>query len=99
MTLPDPAIPPPPGFESLPRELAERTAELAHAQGELSALKAGQRESQAYFEKSFHESPALMGLSRLSDRKITEANPAFSAPAATPAKRSSAARCKSSASS
>ena len=63
--------------EDLERLLAERTAELERAQAALASQAAQQRESQSYFEKSFHASPALMGISRLSDRKITEANPAF----------------------
>ena len=43
----------------------------------LDAIETPRREAQSYFEKSFHASPALMGLSRLSDLKITETNAAF----------------------
>ncbi len=40
-------------------------------------IETAQREARAYFEKSFHSSPALMLITRLADRRITEANPAF----------------------
>jgi PAS domain S-box-containing protein len=53
--------------------VAEQTAAAIHRQ----QVEAAQREARAYFEKSFHSSPALMVINRLSDRRITEANPAF----------------------
>ena len=65
------------GAANLERQLAERTAELQRANVTLAIQAAQQRESQSYFEKSFHASPALMGISRLADRRIKEANPAF----------------------
>ncbi|MEY2881716.1 MAG: hypothetical protein RLZZ15_4096 [Verrucomicrobiota bacterium] len=39
--------------------------------------EAAQRESQAYFEKSFHSSPALMSIASAVDGKLIEINPAF----------------------
>ncbi|MEO6245337.1 MAG: PAS domain S-box protein [Opitutaceae bacterium] len=66
-----------PELEILRRHLSERTAELAAARAQLAHREATQRESAAFFEKSFYDSPALMGINRLSDRKITEANAAF----------------------
>jgi PAS domain S-box-containing protein len=39
--------------------------------------EARQRESQSYFEKSFHSSPAFMSIARAADGKIIEVNPAF----------------------
>ncbi|MBL9201398.1 MAG: PAS domain S-box protein [Opitutaceae bacterium] len=57
--------------------LAERTAELAQARAQLASHAARQRESQSYFEKSFNSSPAAMVITRLADRRIAEANPAF----------------------
>ncbi|MCX6954743.1 MAG: PAS domain S-box protein [Verrucomicrobia bacterium] len=66
---------------ALQRDLArlvdERTAELARANAALAAGAASQRESQSYFAKSFHSSPALMSIARASDGTIIEANPAF----------------------
>lgn len=53
--------------------VAEQTAAAVHRQ----QVEAAQREARAYFERSFHSSPALMVINRLSDRRITEANPAF----------------------
>ncbi|PAW66475.1 MAG: hypothetical protein B9S34_07920 [Opitutia bacterium Tous-C1TDCM] len=53
--------------------VADQTAAAIHRQ----QVEAAQREARIYFEKSFHTSPALMAISRLSDRRITEANPAF----------------------
>ncbi len=57
--------------------LARRTADLAAAQRDLAAALAAQRESQTYFEKSFHASPALMSIASAVDGKILEVNPAF----------------------
>jgi PAS domain S-box-containing protein len=66
---------------TLQRDLArlvdERTAELARANAALAASAASQRESQSYFAKSFHSSPALMSIARAADGTIIEANPAF----------------------
>ncbi len=53
--------------------VADQTAAAVHRQ----QVEAAQRESRAYFEKSFHSSPALMSLSRLGDRRMIEVNPAF----------------------
>jgi PAS domain S-box-containing protein len=53
--------------------VADQTAAAVHRQ----QVEAAQRESRSYFEKSFHSSPALMSLNRVSDRKILEVNPAF----------------------
>src|SRR5205814_5024956 len=53
--------------------VAAQTAAAIHRQ----QVEAAQVEARAYFEKSFHSSPALMAISRVSDRCITEANPAF----------------------
>ena len=53
--------------------VAEQTAAAIHRQ----QVEAAQREARAYFEKSFHSSPALMAITRVSDGLITEANPAF----------------------
>ncbi len=50
---------------------------LLALQRDLEAAAARQRESQAYFEKSFHSNPAFMSIARASDGKIIEANPAF----------------------
>jgi PAS domain S-box-containing protein len=69
--------PTPPSAADLERLLAARTAELAEARAALAANAARQRESQSYFEKSFHSSPASMVITRLADRQIIEANPAF----------------------
>jgi PAS domain S-box-containing protein len=53
--------------------VAEQTAAAIHRQ----TVEAAQREARAYFEKSFHSSPALMAITRVTDGLITEANPAF----------------------
>lgn len=53
--------------------VADQTAAAVHRQ----QAEAAQREARTYFEKSFHTSPALMVITRLSDRRIVEANPAF----------------------
>jgi PAS domain S-box-containing protein len=53
--------------------VADQTAAAVHRQ----QVEAAQRESRAYFEKSFHSSPALMWIRRLHDRRILEVNPAF----------------------
>jgi PAS domain S-box-containing protein len=53
--------------------VAEQTAAAIHRQ----QVEAAQREARAYFEKSFHSSPALMAITRVTDGLITEANPAF----------------------
>ena len=57
--------------------LAQRTADLAHAQRDLAAALAAQRESQTYFEKSFHASPALMSIASATDGTLLEVNPAI----------------------
>ncbi len=57
--------------------LAQRTADLTAAQRELKASLAAQRESQTYFEKSFHASPALMSIANAGDHKLLEVNPAW----------------------
>ena len=44
---------------------------------ELEANLSRQRETQAYLEKSFNASPALMVMVRAQDARITNANPAF----------------------
>ena len=78
--LPGPRPPEPRPLDSqhgLARLVEERTAELARAQAALAASAASQRESQSYFEKSFHSSPALMSIARATDGRIIEANPAF----------------------
>src|SRR3954467_10299552 len=59
------------------QRIAELAAELARARALLAAGAASQRESQAYFEKSFHANPALMSVARVSDGHIIEVNPAF----------------------
>src|SRR4051794_16283525 len=59
------------------QRIAELAAELARARALLAAGAASQRESQAYFEKSFHANPALMSVARVSDGRIIEVNPAF----------------------
>src|SRR5213075_2237086 len=46
----------------LEQRVADRTAELSRASAALAANAATQRESQAYFEKSFHNNPALMSV-------------------------------------
>ncbi|MBL9189619.1 MAG: PAS domain S-box protein [Opitutaceae bacterium] len=61
----------------LERLLQQRTAELAQARAAIADNATRQRESQTYFEKSFHSSPALMVITRAGDRRIVEANPAF----------------------
>ncbi len=61
----------------LARLVDERTAELARANAALAAGAASHRESQSYFEKSFHSSPALMSIARAADSKLIEVNPAF----------------------
>ncbi len=61
----------------LERLLAARTAELAAARSALEASHTAQRESQTYFEKSFHASPALMSIASAADYKLLEVNPAF----------------------
>ncbi len=53
--------------------VAEQTAAAVLRQ----QVEAAQRESRAYFEKSFHSSPALMAISRVEDGRINEVNPAF----------------------
>jgi PAS domain S-box-containing protein len=52
-------------------------AELARVQEALRQSEASRRESQKYFEKSFHESPALMTIARASDGGLIEVNSAF----------------------
>ncbi len=61
----------------LERLLTERTLELGQARAALADTATRQRESQSYFEKSFHSSPALMVITRIADRRIVEANSAF----------------------
>lgn len=61
----------------LERRIADRTADLDRMRAALEATAASQRESQAYFEKSFHSSPALMSLARADDGRLIEVNPAF----------------------
>jgi len=61
----------------LEERVAERTAALARATAALNASDASRRESQSYFEKSFHSSPALMSIARATDGRIIEVNPAF----------------------
>jgi PAS domain S-box-containing protein len=63
--------------EKLQQLLAERTADLVAAQRELKVSIAAQKESQAYFEKSFHASPALMSIASATDHTILEVNPAW----------------------
>jgi PAS domain S-box-containing protein len=53
--------------------VADQTAAAIHRQ----QVEAAQREARTYFEKSFHSSPALMAITRVTDGLITEANPAF----------------------
>jgi PAS domain S-box-containing protein len=53
--------------------VADQTAAAIHRR----QVETDQREARAYFEKSFHSSPALMVISRIGDRRITEGNPAF----------------------
>ncbi len=60
-----------------PRPAADLERLLAQARAALADTAARQRESQSYFEKSFHSSPALMVITRVADRRIVEANPAF----------------------
>ena len=53
--------------------VADQAAAAVHRQ----QVEAAQRESRAYFEKSFDSNPALMSLHRVDDRKLLEVNPAF----------------------
>lgn len=66
-----------PRLRELEALVDERTSELARAHAALAAGAARQRESQSYFEKSFHSSPALMSIARAADGRIIEVNPAF----------------------
>ena len=52
--------------------VADQTAAAVHRQ----QVEAAQRESRAYFEKSFHSSPAIMTITRIADGRIVELNPA-----------------------
>ncbi len=66
-----------PSRASIDSAQARLEAQLAEARAALAAGAASQRESQAYFEKSFHNNPALMSIARASDGRIIEVNPAF----------------------
>ena len=64
-----------PPFSSSSR--AATGAELARVQEALRLSEASRRESQLYFEKSFHGSSALMSISNPADGRIVEVNEAF----------------------
>jgi PAS domain S-box-containing protein len=55
----------------------EPADELARIQEALRHAEASRRESQAFLEKSFHANPALMAITRESDGRIVEVNPAL----------------------
>ena len=63
--------------EELQRELDKCMAELEQTRAALGNHEARQGEASSYFEKSFYSSPSLKGISRLSDRRIIEANASF----------------------
>src|SRR5688572_21761274 len=52
-------------------------AELARVQEALRQSEASRRESQAFFERSFHANPTLMSIASAEDRKIIEVNPSL----------------------
>ena len=60
-----------------PTSRAAAGAELARMQEALRVSEASRRESQLYFEKSFHGSSALMSISDPADGRIIEVNDAF----------------------
>src|SRR5687768_9050140 len=51
--------------------------ELARVQEALRQSEASRRESQAFFERSFHANPTLMSIASVEDGKIIEVNPAL----------------------
>ena len=57
---------------------AASAAELARVQEALRQSEASRRESQAFFERSFHANPTLMSIASADDRRIIEVNPALS---------------------
>ena len=56
---------------------AASAAELARMQEALRQSEASRRESQAFFERSFHANPTLMSIASAEDRKIIEVNPSL----------------------
>jgi PAS domain S-box-containing protein len=56
---------------------AASAAELARVQEALRQSEASRRESQAFFERSFHANPTLMSIASADDRRIIEVNPAL----------------------
>lgn len=70
---------PPPSTSTSPTPAAPDPAgsELARVQEALRQSEAGRRESQTFFEKSFHASPALMAIAHVADGRLIEVNPAF----------------------
>ncbi|MGH7946323.1 MAG: PAS domain S-box protein, partial [Opitutaceae bacterium] len=53
------------------------TTELARVQEALRQSEASRRESQAFFERSFHGNPTLMSIASADDRRIIEVNPSL----------------------
>jgi hypothetical protein len=56
---------------------ASSAAELARVQEALRQSEASRRESQAFFERSFHGNPTLMSIANADDRRIIEVNPSL----------------------
>src|SRR5688572_32460483 len=52
-------------------------AELARVQEALRQSEASRRESQAFFERSFHANPTLMSIATAEDRRMIEVNPSL----------------------
>ena len=56
---------------------AANAAELARVQEALRQSEVSRRESQAFFERSFHGNPTLMSIASAEDRRIIEVNPSL----------------------
>ena len=55
----------------------ESASELARVQEALRQSEASRRESQAFFERSFHGNPTLMSITSVDDGRILEVNPSL----------------------
>jgi PAS domain S-box-containing protein len=70
----------PPGLTVAPRKKsspAASAAELARVQEALRQSELSRRESQAFFERSFHGNPTLMAITSAEDGRIIEVNPSL----------------------
>src|SRR5687767_14499387 len=59
------------------KSAADSANELARVREALRQSEASRRESQAFFERSFHGNPTLMSIASAEDGRIIEVNPAL----------------------